>query len=183
MTRLPLLAEDASPEVAAVYAEIARSRGAVLHVFRALAHAPEGLRRLAALGEYVRFGTGLPARLRELVTLAAARANRCQYEWTQHVPLARRAGVGQAEIEALHRGDLPDGLVPAERAAVAYARELAAERQVGDGTFLELAAHFDARAITDLTLLVAYYTGLVLALNALEVELEPGQSPLLRGEA
>ena len=80
MARLPLVDESASPEVAAVYQEIAGSRGRILNVFRGLGHAPEGLRRLAALGEYARFQSRLSERLRELVILATARANACQYE-------------------------------------------------------------------------------------------------------
>jgi 4-carboxymuconolactone decarboxylase len=179
MARLPLVPDDASPEVRAVFAEIARSRGRVLNVFRPLAHAPEGLRRLAALGEHVRFGSQLPARLRELVTLATASANRCQYEWTQHVPLARTAGVTEAEVGALRDRQVPEGLVGPERGAVSYALELVRDRRVSEGTFLALHPHFDARQITEMTLLVAYYTALGLALDAFDVELEPGQTPLL----
>jgi 4-carboxymuconolactone decarboxylase len=180
MSRLPLVHEDASPEVAAVYAEIGKSRRRVLNVFRGLGHAPEGLRRLAALGEYVRFQSRLPERLRELAILATASGNRCQYEWTQHVALARAAGVTAAEIDALGAGRMPDGLAAPERAAVRYVQELAAARQVPDAVFADLRAHLDARQITDLTLLTGYYTALGLALNAFEVDLEPGQVPLLR---
>jgi 4-carboxymuconolactone decarboxylase len=180
MSRLPLVPEDASPEVSATYAEIVKSRGRVLNVFRSLGHAPEGLRRLAAVGEYVRFQTQLPNRLRELLILATASQNCCQYEWTQHVPLARRAGVSDAEIEALGDRRVPDGLSPLERAAVRYVQELTRERRVSDATFAELRAHCDAREITDLTLRPGFYTALGLALNAFDVDLEPGQAPLLR---
>lgn len=180
MARLPLVADDASPEVAGVYAEIARSRGRVLNVFRAFAHAPEGLRRLAAVGEYVRFRAELPGRLRELTILAAAAVNRCQYEWTQHVPLATAAGVTAAEIEALAARRLPAGLIPLERAAVNCAHELLERRRVRDATFAVLRTQLGPRQVTDLVLVVAYYTGLGLMLNAFEVDLEPGQRPLLR---
>ena len=180
MARLPLVSEAVSPEVAAVYAEVAASRGRVLNVYRALGHAPEGLRRLAAVGEYARFHTRLGGRLRELVTMATAGVNRCQYEWTQHVPLARTAGVSDAEIEALGDRRVPDGLSPLERAAVRYVQELARERRVADLTFAELRAHLDARQITDLTLLTGFYTALGFALNAFDVDLEPGQAPLLQ---
>jgi 4-carboxymuconolactone decarboxylase len=180
MARLPLVHEDASPEVGAVYAEIARSRRHVLNVFRALGHAPEGLRRLAALGEYVRFQGRLPERLKELTILATASGNRCQYEWTQHVALARAAGVTDAEIEALGAGRMPGALAAPERAAVRYAQELSGTRRVSEATFADLRTHLDAGQITDLTLLTGYYTALGLALNALEVDLEPGQAPLLR---
>jgi 4-carboxymuconolactone decarboxylase len=179
MARMPLVALDASPEVAAAYAEIAQSRGRVLNVFRAFGHAPEGLRRLAAVGEYVRFRAELPVRLRELTILAAAAVNRCQYEWTQHAPLATAAGVTDAELAALGAGRLPAGLAPVEQAAVGCAHELLVSRRVRDETFAELRAHLGPRQVTDLMLVVAYYTALGLMLNAFEVDLEPGQTPLL----
>lgn len=180
MTRLPLVNEDASPEVAAVYAEVAGSRGRVLNVFRALGHAPEGLRRLAAVGEYARFQSRLSERLRELVILTTARANHCQYEWTQHAPLALRSGVTQAEIDALNGGGLPDGLSPLEEAALRYVQELGRDRRVSDATFAELRRQMDEREVTDLTLVTAYYTALGMTLNAFDVDLQPGQEPLLR---
>jgi 4-carboxymuconolactone decarboxylase len=179
MSRLPLVPEDASPEVARVYAEVARSRRHVLNVFRILGHAPEGLRRLAAVGEYVRFQSDLPERLKELVILATAGQNRFQYEFVQHVPLGRAAGVTAAEIEALAGRRVPGGLSPLESAAVAYAQELGRDRRVSAATFDALRRHLDPRQITDLTLLAGYYTALGLALNAFEVDLEPGQTPVL----
>ena len=180
MARLSLVNEDASPEVAAVYEEIAGSRGRVLNVFRGLGHAPEGRRRLAAVGEYARFQTRLSDRLRELLILATARANSCQYEWTQHVGLALRSGVTQAEVDALNAGEVPAGLAPVEAAAVRYVQELGRDRRVSDGTFAALREHLDEREITDLTLVTAYYTALGMALNAFEVDLQPAQEPLLR---
>jgi 4-carboxymuconolactone decarboxylase len=180
MARLPLVNDDASPEVAAVYAEIAGSRGRVMNVFRSLGHAPEGLRRLAALGEYARFQSRLPDRLRELVILTTARANGCQYEWTQHAPLALRVGVTQAEIDALNDSRVPDSLSPVEAATVRYVQELGRDRRVSDATFNAVRAQLDEREVTDLTLTTAYYTALGMALNAFEVDLQPGQEPLLR---
>jgi 4-carboxymuconolactone decarboxylase len=180
MARLPIVTEDASPEAATVYAEIAGSRGRVGNVFKGLGHAPEGLRRLAALGEYARFQSKLPDRLRELVILATARANSCQYEWTQHVPLALRSGVTQAEVDALNGGEPPAGLSALEDAAVRYVLELGRDRRVSDATFAALRAHLNEREVTDLTLTTAYYTALGMALNAFDADLEAGQQPLLR---
>jgi 4-carboxymuconolactone decarboxylase len=180
MSRLPIVNEDASPDAAVVYAEIAGSRGRVGNVFKGLGHAPEGLRRLAALGEYARFQSKLPDRLRELVILATARANSCQYEWTQHVPLALRSGVTQAEVDALNGGEPPAGLGALEDAAVRYVLELGRDRRVSDATFAALHSHLNEREVTDLTLTTAYYTALGMTLNAFDADLEAGQQPLLR---
>ncbi len=180
MSRLGLVHEDGSPEAAAVYEEIAGSRGRVMNVFRSLGHAPEGLRRLAALGEYARFQSHLSDRLRELVILATARANSCQYEWTQHVPLALRAGVSQTEIDALNGRDVPPELSSSEAAAVRYVLELGRDRRVSEATFDAVRAGMNEREVTDLTLVTAYYTALGMCLNAFEVQLQPGQEALLR---
>lgn len=180
MSRLGLVNEDGSPEAAAVYEEIAGSRGRVLNVFRSLGHAPEGLRRLAALGEYARFKSQMSDRLRELVILATARVNNCQYEWTQHVPLALRSGVTQAEIDALNGRDVPAGLSASEEAAVRFVLELGRDCRVAQATFDAVRTDMDEREVTDLTLVTAYYTALGMCLNAFEVELQPGQEALLR---
>lgn len=180
MARLPLVQDAQSSEADAAFAEIAGSRGRVMNVFRELGHAPEGLRRLAHLGEYARFRTELPDRVRELVILATAQVNRCQYEWTQHAPLALRSGVTQAEIDAINDDTVPTTLSPLEDAAVRYVRELGRERRVTDATFAAVRAHLSERALTDLTLTSAYYTALGMTLNAFETDLEPGQTPLLR---
>lgn len=179
MARLPLVPLHTSPELDAVYGEIAAARGKLLNVFQSLGHAPEGLRRMARVGQYLRFEAGLPPRLRELATQATAGVNRSQYEWTQHVPLARAAGVTDAEMGALAASRMPGGLSVAEQAAVAYAQELAGRRAVTDATFAELRRHFEPRVVTDLTILVAFYTALGMCLQALEVELDPGLTPLL----
>jgi 4-carboxymuconolactone decarboxylase len=58
MPRLPSLDESSNSELARVFAEIASSRGWVSNVMRALAHAPEGLRLFAALGDYAAITLG-----------------------------------------------------------------------------------------------------------------------------
>src|SRR5688572_14388446 len=123
MSRLPPVPEEDNPEVAAVYAQIRKTRGNVSNVLRSFAHAPEGLRVFAAYGEYVRYRTGLEGRLRELVILTLARGN--QYAWTHHVPFALKEGVTQAELDALNRNELAATLTLTERAAIEYAREFA----------------------------------------------------------
>ncbi len=178
MSRLPPVNEKASPDAAAVFAQIELSRGNVSNVLRSFGHAPEGLRAFAAYGEYVRYRTGLDARLRELVILTLARGN--QYAWTHHAPFALKEGVTQGELDALNQGELAATFSLTERAAIEYAREFARAGQVRDSTFARGLSVFGARALTDLTLLCGYFIVLASAINAFGIELEPDRPPLMK---
>ena len=49
----------------------------------------------------------VPPPLRELAILRVGDINRANYEWTRHVPIALRVGVGKAQIDALHDWEIP----------------------------------------------------------------------------
>src|SRR3954453_13293361 len=108
----------------AAYDRITETRGYVSNILMSLSHAPEGLDAFARFGEYVRYGTELPGRVRELSILAIARGN--QYAWSHHHPHAMKAGVTQAELDSLERaGALAESMSAAEKAAIRYSREFA----------------------------------------------------------
>jgi alkylhydroperoxidase family enzyme len=50
------------------------------------------------------FRSTLPARVRELVTVRVTWLRRGEYEWAQHVRMARAAGMSEEEIEAIAEG-------------------------------------------------------------------------------
>ncbi len=158
---------------------ITAKRSRLAHPFAALLHSPEAAARVASVGSYVRFESGLDAQVRELAILATARANGSQYEFTYHVPLARRAGVSEEAIVALQQDTAPDGLAPEERLVVHYVQELLRDRKVSDATYTAAQKRFGLKALVDLTVLVGYYTMLAYVMHALEVELEPDVAPLL----
>jgi 4-carboxymuconolactone decarboxylase len=162
-------------QLAATYERITRTRGYVSNILMSLSNAPEGLERFAAFGEYVRYGSELPARVRELSVLAIARGN--QYAWTHHHPHAIKAGISQQELDALESNQLADSIGPSEKAAVRYVQEFARGGNVADATFDELRKHFSDRQITDLTLLAGYFLALGTTVAALKVQLEPNFPP------
>src|SRR5919199_6431211 len=96
-----------------------------LNIFRMLAHAE------TALSPYLRFGSAvlleleLDAGLREMAVLQAAKTAECEYEWIQHVPIAKHAGVTEQQIGAIERGDLANpSLSEVQRAVVEFADEV-----------------------------------------------------------
>lgn len=170
MARLPYVDPQADPATAALFKEIAGSRGSVSNVLRSMARAPEGLRRLAAVGDWGRYQTRLGNRLRELAICAIGR--QLPYVWGHHEPLALQAGIPRAAIDAIRQGKVPENLAPKEKATVRYVLELAAPASVSDAVFEELQAQMDAGEITDLTILSIYYLALGTLCRAWQIELD-----------
>jgi AhpD family alkylhydroperoxidase len=111
-------------------------------------------------------GSTLSPRTRELAILRVAWRRRCQYEWVQHVLIARKAGVTDEEIDAIRAGEP----TPITRAV----DELEADSGLSDDTYRALAAELDDRQLMDLVFTVGTYGLLAMVLNTFEVELDPG---------
>jgi alkylhydroperoxidase family enzyme len=168
---MPTADPDKDPVLKAAYEQITRTRGYVSNILASLSNAPEGLKRFAAFGEYVRYEVEIPGRTRELVILAIARG--IEYGWIHHYPHALKAGVTEEELSQLKTGALASTLRADERAAIVFAQEFAHGGNVADATFASLEQHFTPRQITDITLVCAYFIGLGSIMNAFRVELEP----------
>lgn len=176
MQRIKPMNPEGNVQLEATYRRITETRGYVSAILMSLSHAPAGLDAFAKYGEYVRYGTELPGRVRELSVLAIATGN--QYAWSHHHPHALKAGVTQAELDSLESGGALAGTISAqEQAAIRYAREFGQGGKVTDETFAEAKRHFSDRQITDLTLLCGYFMALGSTITALRVELEPNFAP------
>ena len=176
MQRIQPMSPEGNDQLGATYKRITETRGYVSAILMSLSHAPEGLEAFAKYGEYVRYGTQLPGRVRELSVLAIAVGN--QYAWSHHHPHAIKAGVSQQELDSLESGGaLADTIIAPEIAAIRYAREFGQGGKVTDETFAEARRHFSERQITDLTLLCGYFMALGSTITAFRVELEGNFAP------
>jgi 4-carboxymuconolactone decarboxylase len=157
--RLPLPAREAMTPAQreAADALIAGPRKGVYGPFLPLLRSPALLDRIARTGEYLRFESVLDARVRELVTCAAARHVGNQFEWQMHAPLAQKAGVAASALESLRVGARPKELKPDEELALDFARELMATHGVSDTTFEAALPVFGEQGVVELTTLVGYF--------------------------
>ena len=141
------------------------------NLYRALAnHAPLA----AAWTEFaraIRYESRTPRPLRELMILRGAQLMRSEYEWAQHLKLARKAGVTEDKIQGLAnwRAGPFDGR---ERAALALAEAVTAA-QVPDEVYAEVRRHFSEAEFVELALTAAFYAMVGRMLDAMRVELEP----------
>ena len=183
MTRLPYV-EPAqfTPEQKELYDSIvngprARQRGSLVdsegHVtgpFNGFLRLPELGKHWSAIGETLRFRTHLERRLFELAVLVVASEWRCSHEWAAHSGLARAAGVHEAVIAALQAGETPQFDDARERVVFEFARELSAERRVGERTYRAALNTLGEEQLTELVHAVAYYLALATMLNAFAVK-------------
>lgn len=174
--RIPLIeSKDELPaEHHAAFDLIAQSRGKVAGPFGVLLHSPEVAKRAAHLGAYIRFESALSGVHRELAILATARAMDCRYEWSAHVPLAKKAGVRAEAIAAIRDRRPPAGLAPDEAEIVAYVTGLLRAHRVDEPTFRALRERFGTQGLVELTAAAGYYSMVACVLNAFDVQPDPG---------
>ena len=94
------------------------------------------------------------------------------YELAQHLPMAFDCGVTQDRIDSLTHWRASDVFTERERAALAYAEQVAGGGDVDDAVFAALERWFTPCEIVELTLTVAFYFATGLLLKSLQVKTE-----------
>src|SRR5258708_508888 len=101
----PLSADEMTPEQTRIVQALTEGpRGGLRGPFPALLRSPVLADRVRQLGDYVRFESGLPARLRELVILLVARFSSAPYEWYAHRQHAGREAVSAGPCASARAG-------------------------------------------------------------------------------
>jgi 4-carboxymuconolactone decarboxylase len=130
--------------------------------------------RAQALGAFCRFGTSLPPRLSELAIITMGAHWRAGFEWFAHAPLAIKAGVDPAAVEAIRTGKPPKFAQADEAAVYAFAHELLTTRGVSDATYAEALARLGKKGVVELTGILGYYGLISMTIKAFEVPLPDG---------
>jgi len=146
--------------------------GEPVNLYRALANQPGLAAAWTEFANSIRHDSRTPRRLRELMILRTAQLARSEYEWAQHLKMARKAGVSEAQIAAL-AGWRDSPLFEArERAALALTEGVMAGN-VTDAIYAEAARHFSHAEYVELALTAAFYAMVSRMLDAMRVELDP----------
>jgi len=153
---------------------VAGRRGTFGGPFQLLIFAPEVCEPASQLGEHLRWGTSLPDRLSELAIITTARFWRAQYEWYAHAPLAEKASVPSAAIEAIRRGEAPNFLQPDEALVHRVCTELFATQRLSETSFREAIATLGETGLIEVIGIIGYYTLIGNVLNAFQVALPEG---------
>jgi 4-carboxymuconolactone decarboxylase len=133
--------------------------------------------RAQELGAYVRYGTLLDARLKELAIIVVGAAWKAGYEFAAHGPMAIRAGVSGEVVAALARAETPSFDRDDERIVYEFARDLVENRRVADERYAAAVELLGEAGTVELVGTLGYYTLVCMTLNAFEVPLGEGMEP------
>ena len=145
-----------------------------INLHRALVHSPGGARNFGHLGQYIRFGSKLDPRLRELASLQVGYLARSEYEYSHHIKIGRDFGVTDDDIHAMitETKGRNSGLPQLDRAVLRAAREMTEEGKISKATFAKLKAHLNEELLVDLSIVIAFYNAVVRLLGSLEIDVE-----------
>jgi 4-carboxymuconolactone decarboxylase len=128
MKRINAVNPGTRPELRATEEKVLASRGKITPLYQVLLNSPAICEGWEQLMTAVRYKTSLSDRLRELIILRIAVLNDAPYEFNAHAPLAEKAGVTAAEIEAVRQ--TPPGPALSEHALRVLALTDAMTREV-----------------------------------------------------
>jgi alkylhydroperoxidase family enzyme len=171
----PLPTENRDPRTEELLASLRLTPDAEeLNIFATLAHHPRLLKRWSAFGGTLLVNGELPGRERELLILRTGWNCRAEYEWGQHVTIARAAGVTDDEIDRVSQPVDSAGWDDADATLLHAADELHRHARIGDETWSRLAKRWNAQQLIELCMLVGQYHLVAFTVNSLGVEREPG---------
>jgi 4-carboxymuconolactone decarboxylase len=175
--RLPLLPEEQwTDEVRELFTifegEEARTRGTKFNIMKTLANHPSLMSRFLAYEHQLLRHPTIPERMREIIILRLAWLYQQDYEWRQHVIIARAAGMSGAEIEAAKTG--ADDIVWSEldRHALRATDQMYRGKTIDDATWDGLAAHFDNSQMLEILFTIGTFAMMSWIFNCTGLQLE-----------
>ena len=171
MARLPLIdPETTTGDIRASFDRMPLK----LNIFRMMAHAEANMIPAMRLGNSILHKQKLSAVNRELLILQVAQLESGAYEWRQHVPIALGVGVTQRQIDCLERGSFgDDAFSEAERALLAFSKQVVENVRVPEPVFAEMRQHFGGQEIVETIFAIGFYMMMARLTEATETDLDP----------
>jgi len=145
--------------------------GRPVNLYRALGNHPPLAAAWTEFANAIRHESRTPRVLRELMILRTAQIARSEYEWAQHLKMARKAGVREEQIAALAGWRASSLFDAKERAALALTEAVMA-LNVTDEVHAEVKKHFSDAEFVELSLTAGFYALVSRMLDAMRVELD-----------
>ena len=153
-----------------------------ISLFKALVNSPKAARAFSGVGGFIRYGSKLDPRLRELAILQVGWLARSPYEWSHHVKIGHDFGVTDDDIRALidDTASKPTQLDAMAKTVLRAAREMTDDGAMSDATFATLQKALGNEQVVDLTLTIGFYNAVVRVLATLQIDVEDDYMPYLR---
>jgi 4-carboxymuconolactone decarboxylase len=182
-SRLPAVDRDQlDPAGQGLYDEVAADTRSLVG-FRGPAgiglHSPQLYQLHRKVNQFLRFGSGLDARLRELMILVAAREMDSQFEWHAHETAAKREGLEDEIIDIVRKRKRVRGLGDKETAIIKLGREALGKHRVKRATYAKAIELFGAETLVNLTALIGAYATTAITLTVFAQQLPDGAKSTL----
>jgi len=169
VARLPY-ADLTTPEVQPLVDEIVSQRGGVLHLYQMLMHSVPVARGWLQYLTAIRHQCRLSGALRELVIMRVALLNGAQYEADVHAPIARKEGLGQAQLDGLVEWTASDAYTPEQSTVLALTDAMTRDVKVPAVLIEQVRVFLDEREVVELVATIAAYNMVSRFLVALEID-------------
>jgi 4-carboxymuconolactone decarboxylase len=177
----PLKYDEMTPEQKTMIDHLlAGERGGAGGPFNVLLRSPEVGDLGAQFGGAMRFRTGLPGNVREVIIIMTGRYWMAQYEWNAHKNAALQNGVSPAIVDAIATGKRPTGMPPEMELAYNLIDELLTTHQVTDATFKAAKDKYGERGVVDMISLSGWYGLVSMLLNVDRYPMPEGVPPGLK---
>ena len=158
-----------------------------LNIFRTLAHAESAFRPFLRFGGAVLGQMALDPVVRELAILVVAKEAEAEYEWIQHVAIAKHLGARDEQIAAIAAADscssegaderirqAGDGQLfdKRQRAAIELAAAVVRGPQVSSDLWDCVRPQFSDREVIELLLAIGEYLMLARVMTVLEIDVD-----------
>lgn len=173
MARIPYFDPNTAPE--RVTSALAGKRR--INVFRMIANAENAAPEVFALGHRLSRGSSLDPVHREVVILRTAAVNGADYQWNEHMAVARRVGFTDQRIDAVRQYPEPAAaalLEPFERTLIEFTDAVISTTTAPADLFETVRAEYDDSKLVELVLLIGFYMMVGRVMNTFEIELETG---------
>ena len=142
-------------------------------------HEPKLAEVYVPFGNYLRFAAGISEPVREASILAMARECNSAFEWAAHEPEALKEGVEPRVIDVIKHRQSTSGLDETDATVIELGRQIFRDHKVTPETFAKAKALFGPNKLIELVMLMGNYAGTAALLTAVDMQLHPGQKPLL----
>ncbi|KAN0104927.1 AhpD-like protein [Hyaloscypha variabilis] len=152
-----------------------------LNLFLMWAHSPSTLPHAISLGTACFRDTSLSPYNRELVCLLTAHRLSCDYQWKQHVQIAKATGVPAAKIDAIKADQITgEGFSEIEKALLAFLDEVLKGPEVSDLVFEEARKHFSDQALVEVVSMQGFYYSLARIATVFRVDPEVSSREMVK---
>jgi 4-carboxymuconolactone decarboxylase len=150
-----------------------------LGVFRMMANAETAFRPWLRWGGVLLGDLALDPLLRELAILRVARLTpHADYEWVQHVPIARAVGASDEQVAALERDEVgAECFSGVQRTLLRFTTEVVIDARASDASFEAIRELLSARELIELMMVIGQYMMLARVMATTELDLDEPLDP------